>query len=114
LVLTREPPPLVGRWIHSREEDAGSLRTYRPSGWQLPLTRLPRHALALEADGRVVSRSAGPADARTAREGRWVIEPGTSVVLRFDWRDGAPPARIEVITCVKELLQVSVVSGSIE
>jgi hypothetical protein len=70
--------------------------------------------LEFAPDHRVVSRIGGPADARIAREGRWEVEPGQPIRLRLDWRDTPQPALVEVITCVKELLQVRVVSGSIE
>lgn len=108
------PPCLLGRWVHSREEDTERTRTYRPSGWPLPLSRLPRQVLEFEPDRRVVSRVGGPADSRIAREGRWDVEPGEPILLRLDWRDTPQPALIEVITCSKELLQVRVVGGSIE
>ena len=51
-----------GRWVHSREEDTEHVRTYRPSHWSLPLSRVPRHLLELEPNGRVVSYVGGAAD----------------------------------------------------
>ena len=59
-------PCLVGRWVHSREEAIESTRIYRPSGWSLPLSRLPRHVLEFEPDRRLVSHLGGPADVRIA------------------------------------------------
>ena len=112
--LSPESPQLLGRWVHSREEDTERTRTYRPSGWPLPLSRLPRHVLEFEPDHRVVGRLGGPVDSRIAREGRWEVEPGEPILLRLAWRDTPQPALIEMITCSKELLQVRVVSGSIE
>jgi hypothetical protein len=114
MVLNPQSLCLVGRWVHSREEDIEHTRTYRPSGWSLPMSRLPRHVLELEPDGRVVSRVGGPADSRIAREGRWNVEPGEPIRLRLDWRDTLQPVLIEVITWSKELLQIRVVGGSIE
>ncbi len=108
------PPCLVGRWVHSREEDTEGTRTYRPSRLPLPLSRLPRHVLEFEVEHRVVSRVGGPADSRVAREGRWDVETGQPLLLRLDWGDARPPALIAVITCSAELLQVRVVGGSIE
>jgi hypothetical protein len=105
---------LLGHWVHSREEDTDRSRTYRPSAWPLPPSRLPRHVLEFESDRRVVSRVGGPADSRIAREGRWDFEPGEPILLRLDWRDTAQPALIEVLTCSMDLLQVKVVGGSIE
>jgi hypothetical protein len=112
--MSPAPPYLLGRWVHSREEDSERIRSYRRSDWPLPLSRLPRHVLEFESDGRLVSHIGGPADSRIAREGRWTIEPGDRILLRFDWQNIPQPARIEVITCSKELLQVRVVDGSVE
>ena len=70
--------------------------------------------LEFKPDGHVVSRVGGPADSRISREGRWDVESGDSSLLRIDWQDTPQPALIEVITCLKELLQVRVASGSIE
>src|SRR5262245_23888981 len=106
-------PYFLGRWVHVREEDTERTRTYRPSGWPLPLSRLPRHVLEFAPDHRVLSRVGGPADARIVREGRWAAEPGEPMRLRLDWRDTPQPAVLEVLTCSQELLQVRVVSGSI-
>ena len=107
-------PCLQGHWVHSREEDSAGIRTYRPGGWSLPRSRAPRQVLEFAPDHRVVSRIGGPADARIAREGRWDVESGQPILLRLVWRDTSQPVLIEVITCLKELLQVRVVSGSIE
>ncbi len=111
--MSVEPSCLLGKWVHAREEDTESSRTYRPSGWPLPLSRLVRHMLEFEPDHRVVSRVGGPADTRIGREGRWNVEPGEPLLLQLTWHD-RPPTLVEVTTCVKELLQLKVVSGSIE
>jgi hypothetical protein len=108
------PSGLLGRWVYSREGASTDVRVYRPSGWPLPPSRLPRHVLEFEPDHHVISRVGGPADSRIVREGRWDVEPGDPSLLRLDWRDTSPPALIEVTTCSKELLQVRVVVGSIE
>jgi hypothetical protein len=107
------PSCLLARWVHSHEEDTERSRTYRPSGWPLPLSRLSRHVLEFAPDHRVVSRVGGPVDSRIAREGHWNVEPGKPLLLRLTWCD-TPPALVEVTTCLKELLQVRIVSGSIE
>jgi hypothetical protein len=108
------PECLLHRWVHSREEDTESIRTYRPSEWSLPLSRLPRHVLEFEPSHGVMSHVGGPTDARTARAGHWDVEPGEPMSLRLAWRDTPQPALIEVIACSTELLQLRVVSGTIE
>ncbi len=111
--MSLAPPCLLGCWVHSREEDTEGSRTYRPSGWPLPLSRLVRHLLEFEPDYRVVSRVGGPADTRTGHEGRWDIEPGKPPLLRLTWQD-KPSTLVEITTCVNDLLQLKVISGSIE
>ncbi len=103
---------LARRWIHAGEEDAGATRTYRPQGWPLPLSRRPRQILELHDDGRFISRTAGPADARIGREGRWTLsEPAT---LTLCWDDGDEQASVEILECREDLLKVQTLSGSID
>lgn len=104
---------LFGRWAHSREEDVEHARAYRPSGWQLPLSRAPRHVLEFESGTRFVSRVGGPADSFVTREGHWNVESGEPSLLRLEWQD-TQSALIEIVTCSNELLQLRVISGSIE
>ena len=108
------PSCLLGRWVHSWEEDSADIRIYRQADSQLPLSRMPRHVLEFEADQHVVSRVGGPADARIARAGRWHVEAGEPMRLGIDWLDASQPTLVEVVTCSDELLQIRVVSGSIE
>ena len=105
---------VVGHWIHSREEDVADTRTYRPSDWSLPLSRLPRHTLEFRSDFLVVSRVGGPADSYLAREGRWHSESGEPMLLQIVWKDSSQPTTLEVISCLKDLLQLKVLSGSID
>ncbi len=111
--MTEVPSCLLGKWVHAREEDTEGSRTYRPSGWPLPLSRLPRHVLEFEPDHGTVSRVGGPADTRIGHEGRWDIEPCKPPLLRLTWQN-RPPTLVEVTTCVNDLLQLRVISGSIE
>lgn len=111
--MTSPLPYLLRQWVHSREEDTATSRTYRPSGWPLSRSRAPRHVLEFRSDQTVVSRAGGPADSRLAREGRWDVEPGEPLLLRIRWPD-PPPALVDVIDCSQDLLQLRIVSGSIE
>ena len=42
---------LQQRWIHSFEEDGVEAQVYRPQSWDFPLSRRPRDAFELRADG---------------------------------------------------------------
>jgi hypothetical protein len=101
-------------WLHSREEDTATYRCYRPVGWALPRTRLPRHRLEFSPGGPVVSWVGGSADARIAREGRWRVNSPQPLRLQIDWQGTPEPAMVEVLACSPELLHVQVVSGFLD
>ena len=63
------PPELFRRWVHSREEDEGDLRVYRPAGYDLPPAR-GRRGIEFRPGGELLVYGPGPADRPTARPGR--------------------------------------------
>ena len=64
------PDELFRRWLHSREEDEGDVRVYRPSGYELPPAR-GRRGLEFRRDGELLVIGPGPADKPEASPGRW-------------------------------------------
>ena len=110
--MASHPGALVGRWVHSRDEDAGDVRTYRrdPSG--LPLARRPRSVLELRADGRVLSRSGGPADTLVGRDGRWEASDLAHLILRWDAPDGE--TEVEIVERQENLLRLRPLRGAID
>ena len=66
---------LFRRWLHSREEDEGDVRVYRPAGYDLPPAR-GRRGLEFRPDGELLAIGPGPADKPQATAGRW--EPPAS------------------------------------
>ncbi len=104
---------LQRRWLHSHEEDTGNNRIYRPSHNPLPRTRAPRHVLEFADGERVISRVGGPADSRVAREGRWHVEQPEPLILRVTW-DDLSEASLEVIECSDTVLQIRILTGSID
>ncbi len=70
---------LAGSWIHAHEEDRGGERVYRPSAYELPPSR-GRDALELHADGTLVGRGPGPADAPEEDGGTWEVRGDTLVL----------------------------------
>jgi hypothetical protein len=103
---------LMRRWVHSWEEDSGAIRTYRPEGSSLPLSRRPRQIIEFGEDSRFISRGAGPADARVSREGGWELSEAGVLTLR--WDDEGKQATSQIVECTEEVLQVRMLSGSIE
>jgi hypothetical protein len=81
---------LYRRWIHSREEDEGDLRVYRPAGYDLPPAR-GRRGIEFRPGGEVLVYGLGPADRPVASPGRMddveivSVEPDR---LTLRWRGG--------------------------
>jgi hypothetical protein len=64
------PPELFRRWLHSREEDEGDLRVYRPAGYDLPPAR-GRRGIEFRPSGELLLYGPGPADKPVATPGHW-------------------------------------------
>lgn len=64
------PEELFRRWMHSREEDEGDVRVYRPAGYDLPPAR-GRRGLEFRPDGELLEIGPGPADKPQATAGHW-------------------------------------------
>ncbi len=71
------------RWVHVFEDDTPEGAVYRPDTAPIPLSRRPRAALTLHADGSATLETGGPDDRPVHRAGRWervghelVITPG--------------------------------------
>lgn len=71
---------LVGKWVHSHEEDAGDERVFRPAGYRLPPSR-GRRSLELLGDGHAVDGRIGPDDRTAHVQSRWELKPGGAVDL---------------------------------
>lgn len=104
---------LPGSWVHSREEDAEGVRTYRRADRPLPRTRLPRQVLTFESNGHVISATAGPADSRVARDGRWSIERTSPLVIALHWPTH-DDCLMPIIELTQDVLQVSTSDTTIE
>lgn len=104
---------LQRRWLHSHEEDTGSIRVYRPTHWPMPRSRAPRHLLEFADEHRVISSVGSATDARVAREGRWQVEQREPLLLRLTW-DDLSETSLEVIDCSDTVLQIRILTGSID
>ncbi len=71
---------LMGRWLHSREEDAGSNKVFRPADYPFPPAR-GREGFELHSDQSLVSIGYGPVDAPTESSGRWELQDEDTLVL---------------------------------
>ena len=64
---------LVGRWLHSHEEDTDEAQVFRPGDFDFPPAR-GRDGFELRADGTSLELRPGPADQPEQAEGSWKLE----------------------------------------
>ncbi len=96
--------PESGSWTHSFEEDAGDVRTYRPSqGWAFPPARRPRATLAFGPGGAVEIGTPGPDD-RLRRTSATVTALGMQR-FRLD-SGGASLGQIELVAATPDRLKL--------
>jgi hypothetical protein len=86
------PEDVVGRWLHSREEDTASADVYRREDHPFPPARRPRRGLEFRADGTFVELRPGPDDRPREVAGRWE-DAGAGV-----FRAALPDGRLRVLS----------------
>ena len=87
---------LQQRWIHSFEEDNVEAQVYRPQSWDFPLSRRPRDAFELRADGTAHLYLPGAADRPEAADASWTEEKGELLIRAA--KKGAPsPLTLRVV-----------------
>lgn len=64
---------LIGRWVHSHEEDKANVVVYRNSNYLFPRSR-GRRAITLEKGGVAVVEYPGPDDRPVRSTGTWTLE----------------------------------------
>lgn len=75
-----EPNVFRNRWVHSFEEDSADAQVYRPQSWDFPLSRRPREAFELRADGTARLFLPGAADRPEAADASWTEEEGQLII----------------------------------
>jgi hypothetical protein len=79
---------IVGiRWVHVFEEDTQDGAVYRPDTGPIPLSRRPREALTLRADGSATLETGGPDDRPQGQPARWSATPD-GIAVRADGNTG--------------------------
>ena len=67
-----DPSAIYGiRWVHVFEEDTAEGQIYKPDSGPIPLSRRPREALTLNADGSARVEVGGADDRPVARRAAW-------------------------------------------
>jgi len=76
-----DPSAIYGiRWVHVFEEDTAEGQVYKPDSGPIPLSRRPREALTLRADGSATVEVGGADDRPAARSAAWRSTPNGLVV----------------------------------
>ena len=86
---------LLGRWVHSHEEDRGGSLVYRRAGYAFPPSR-GRRAFTLEQQGALKTDAPGPDDRGQQVSGRWRFDGdrltlesgGRTETFTIEWIDG--------------------------
>jgi len=76
------PSTIYRRWTHSREEDQGDIRVYRPSDYPFPPAR-GREGLEFREDGEFIRYQIAPTDGSLAVHGRWSVKDTNVVEVQF-------------------------------
>ena len=94
---------ILGRWLHSHEEDSAAEMVFRPSTFAFPPSR-GRVGFELKDNGSYVDRGIGPGDGLLEAEGEWSMENG---LLTLDC-DIYPGGRrdMRVISCDTDRLVI--------
>lgn len=93
---------ILGRWLHSYEEDDDGVETYRPADHSFPPSR-GRKGFEIYEDGRFVELAIAPTDGTLERQGRW--SEGDDGRLDVRMEDGTSYA-LEVVTIEEDSLRV--------
>ena len=75
---------LIGRWIHSHEEDKDDLIVYRNSEYPFPRSR-GRRAITLEKEGVALVEYPGPDDRSAQSTGTWTLDNNILTISTPGW-----------------------------
>jgi hypothetical protein len=84
LAASIEASQLLGRWVHSHEEDQGGRLVFRPGDFAFPPSR-GRTALVFAADGELEVEGPGPADRRRTTSGHWSLQGNVLTTAAPGW-----------------------------
>jgi hypothetical protein len=83
------------RRVHVFEEDSPDGQVYKPGSGPIPLSRRPREALTLHANGTATVETGGPADKPIPHSARWRAA-GQDIVVELDAPAAGSPAELHV------------------
>ncbi|MBX2866282.1 MAG: hypothetical protein KTR27_22260 [Leptolyngbyaceae cyanobacterium MAG.088] len=98
------PTPIFQQWLHSREEDAGGVRVYRPMDYPFPPAR-GREGLEFRQDGTFIVYQIAPTDGNRAVEGLWQLQDNNRVQIEFPQSPNQNHG-LTILECSDQLLKV--------
>ena len=98
--MTVQRDALIGKWVHSHEDDTDAETVYRPSTFAFPPSR-GRRALDLRGDGSLAESAIGPTDAPVESAGTWELRDGDTLGLH---RPGRADTSLKVVSTAEDRL----------
>ena len=98
------PPEMFKHWIHSREEDTGETRVYRPSNYKFPPSR-GREGFELKENGEFIRYRIGPTDRPQKIVGTWKVEKGNHLRVTFEGQKRESYI-MQFVSCDEQVLKV--------
>jgi hypothetical protein len=96
------PDPIFRHWTHSREEDQGDIRVYRPTDYNFPPAR-GREGMEFRRDGQFVFYQIGATDVNQAVLGQWRLEDANRVTIQLPNQDAY---QLTIMECSNSVLKV--------
>lgn len=90
-----DPKNLLGKWVHSHEEDTGDLLVYRHAEYPFPRSR-GRDGLELLASGVATATMIAPTDGNQSKTGQWKLTPDDTLLVKG--KDGKSIQSTKVIS----------------
>jgi hypothetical protein len=100
----RLPEALFQTWRHSREEDAGGVRVYRPAGYKFPPSR-GRTGFEIKKDGDFIAHEIAPNDGILKVPGKWKAEGKDTLVATFPGTK-RPPLKLQIVSVDDKMLRI--------
>lgn len=95
---------ILGRWIHSHEEDTQGVMVYRRKGYGFPPSR-GRTGFELREGGKLTYFAIGRADGSEQFSGSWAIEGSNRIRISVN-SDRIHPFLLYVVVCDNKTLKV--------
>ena len=98
------PASIFKAWMHSREEDKGGVKVYRPKDYKFPPAR-GREGFEIKKDGEYVLLAIGAADGTEKVKGKWKLTGKNKVTVTFPGTD-REKITFEVVSCDGKVLKI--------